>query len=158
MNRKRQIVSGGRISLLLFLLSACSLSLSGANESKESEFLVEALEYAVKNSPYVAVVEDVDVTVNSENNIDDEHVYQVRVIETFRGPKLLDLSYTMVVGKGESVSLASKPYIVTLCGEPTNFYWPGTGANFPVNEVTLRVVQSVLDSLDSGENKFSNCD
>jgi hypothetical protein len=66
-------------------------------------------------------------------------VYQVRVIENIRGPKLKKLTYYSIAEKGEDPSSTTpERVILTLCKNHEGFYWPGTGAQFLRTKETRR--------------------
>jgi len=87
-----------------------------------------------------------------------KHVYQVRVIESIRGPKLKELSYFLVAEKGETPSLTKEPVILTLCKDAEGFYWPGVGAHFPRTDSARALVDTMRPQLRADQVEFADCD
>lgn len=133
----------------LFLLAAIPV-FAQTNAPAESVIQAEQLESlrkAVAGTPYSALVVHTKVeitplvvrssssskstTVKQESD-EERHIYHARVFEKFKGKVSSSvIRYEMVVEKGESAVLDSKPQILTLCEGPRGLYSPGVGTSFP---------------------------
>lgn len=138
-----------RATLCLLLLCATpvfaqSTAVTASAESASGSAKLEALLNAVAGTPYSALVTHTKVEITSlsvrsakakkavdEDTGEERHTYYARVLETFKGNAYATIRYEMVVEKGESATLDSKPQLLTLCKGPRGFYWPGVGASFP---------------------------
>ena len=98
--------------------------------------MLENLADALRETPFSAVVQRLRVDVIPLDSDEVKFVYQVRVIENIRGPKLKKLTYSSIAEKGEDPSSATEPVILTLCKDHEGFYWPGTGAQFRLTKET----------------------
>jgi len=124
------------------------------NESR----MLEALARAVRETPFSAVVQHLSVDVVPLGSEEEKHVYQVRVIESIRGPAPKKLSYFLVAERGEKPSFSKEPVILTLCKNADGFYWPGVGAKFPKTDKTLAVVSAIKPQLSASQTVFPDCD
>jgi hypothetical protein len=135
--------------LVAYLLWLCAMPVfaqsTASPQTVSSAAQLEFLQKAVAGTPYSALVvhtklEITPLSVRSKNvkkaaeeaaGEEERHTYYARVLETFKGKAHSTIRYEMVVEKGESATLDSKPQLLTLCKGPRGFYWPGTGASFP---------------------------
>jgi hypothetical protein len=85
-------------------------------------------------------------------------MYQVRVIETIRGPKLKALEYSAVVEKGDEKGFPKKPVILALCKGEDGYYWPGIGAEFTSTKQTRAFVAKIRPELSAEQENFKFCD
>jgi hypothetical protein len=142
MNKKNRVT----VACLLWLCATPVFAQSTATpEAASGAAQLEFLQKAVAGTPYSALVihtkvEIIPLSVRSKNAKKaveeaagevERHTYYARVLETFKGKAHATIRYEMVVEKGESAGLDSKPQLLTLCNGPRGFYWPGTGASFP---------------------------
>lgn len=120
--------------------------------------LLENLTNALRDTPFSAVVQHVRVDVVPLGSDEVKFVYQVRVLENIRGPKLKKLTYYSVAEKGEDPNSATEPVILTLCKDKEGYYWPGTGAQFPRTKSTLAVVNKLRPELSADQKAFEQCE
>jgi hypothetical protein len=127
-------------------------------QASEEDFMVENLTNALRETPFSAVVQKLRVDVVPLDSDEVKFVYQVRVIENIRGPKLKKLTYYSIAEKGEDPSSTTpEPVILTLCKDQEGFYWPGTGAQFPRTKETTAVVEKVRHELKADQKVFAQC-
>jgi hypothetical protein len=134
------------VACLLWLCATPVFAQATASpEAASGAAQLEFLQKAVAGTPYSALVvhtkvEITPLSVRSKNpkkaaeeasGEEERHTYYARVLETFKGKAHSTIRYEMVVERGESATLDSKPQLLTLCKGPRGFYWPGTGASFP---------------------------
>lgn len=120
--------------------------------------MLEALAQAIRETPYSAVLKHTAVEVLSSTSNEEQHVFRARVVEALRGPKQPSISYVMVTEKGEDAAFTKEPVIVNLCQDQDGYYWPGTGAEFPLTEASLAVARSAAQHLPQGQSSFRSCD
>jgi uncharacterized protein (UPF0210 family) len=160
---------------LLWLCATPVFSQSAASASPESALgaaKLEVLRKAVADTPYSALVIHTKVEIAplpvrsakpkkavEEVSGDERHTYYARVLETFKGTAYATIRYEMLVEKGESATLDSKPQVLTLCKGPRGFYWPGVGASFP-GEVELIALarRAAKQPVASAKVAASQCD
>jgi hypothetical protein len=141
MNKKQWGLAACLFSLYAIPASAQS---TASAESASGAAKLESLRKAVAGTPYSALVVHTKVEItalsvrsaNAKKAVEDDpgeerHTYSARVLETFKGKAYATIRYEMVVEKGESAAVDSKPQLLTLCKGPRGFYWPGVGASFP---------------------------
>jgi hypothetical protein len=127
-------------------------------QASEDEHMLEFLEDALRETPFSAVVQKLRVDVVPLDADEVKFVYQVRVIENIRGPKLKKLTYNLIAEKGEDPgTVTTEPIILTLCKNQGGFYWPGTGAQFPRTKETTAVVEKVRHELKADQKAFAQC-
>ncbi|TLX52464.1 hypothetical protein CWC31_01100 [Pseudoalteromonas ruthenica] len=121
------------------------------------------LQRSVQQTPFSAVVR-----VHSVSSITDDkalvwHIYRGEIITPIRGQQSGDISYAMLVEKGEEAVLPAAPVVLTLClhenaAIPSDFYWPGTGAEFAITPELLQVAQLASARSDRTQKAFIMCD
>ncbi|WP_157576342.1 hypothetical protein [Pseudoalteromonas sp. SW0106-04] len=121
------------------------------------------LQRSVQQTPFSAVV-----LVHSVSSIADDkalmwHIYRGEIITPIRGQQSGDISYAMAVEKGEEAVLPATPVLLTLClndddSIPSDFYWPGTGAEFATTPELLQVAQLAGANSDNDQKEFAMCD
>lgn len=123
-----------------------------------------ALEMAVSNTPYSALVRlfKIERTAvpdddTSDDLAEDQLTVHAQVLETFKGPKLKQLRYAMVVERGEAMDIPKEPVIVTLCKEDEQYYWPGTGSSFPADTDLVRAAVEAAEKSDGEQSDFTYC-
>jgi hypothetical protein len=156
--------------LPILLTSACEAgpSNNGSDTNLTDEEIHQQAEYmrqAFKETPYAALVEvtsvkTIDMPDDDPNDdyAEQKLVYQVNVIETFRGDKRSQLSYDMYIEKGDSVESSSEPFIITLCRSEDGFYWPGVGASFSADKRLIEIAKTQARQLDNRQEYFSGCE
>ena len=89
----------------------------------------------------------------------ERHIYEARVLATLRGPAMKRVRYEVVVDRGDSASMSTKPAIVMLCPGPRGFYWGGVGAYFEASREAVALAQAVAKDLATKPaGKFGYCD
>ena len=134
------------------------------------EYYMEALERAIAETPYTALIVHTRVDIHPlppttrspaawDAATDERQVYYARVLQTFRGKPLAHIRYELVAERGEGAHIDSKPQIITLCSGPRGFYWPGTGAHFPVTDASLALARKVGRQVAAAPTRrFAQCD
>ncbi|NJM32683.1 MAG: hypothetical protein HC848_07310 [Limnobacter sp.] len=79
------------------------------------------------------------------------------MLKTYRGQSLPEITYTMLVERGEGALISSNPAVITLCESSNGFYWPGVGAIFPGEEEVISVAEKTSAKIDSEQSSFSGC-
>ena len=152
---------GARVKLnktLIAILSLCSLSCAGhSSEGHRSQGIASYLTNAIQNTPYSALVEKASVRFVGEVSEDYwEYVIVANMLEIYRGEKSTDvISYSMIVPKEESINMASKPVIITLCKSDGELYWPGVGAEFPASDQLIDTAKKIKSK--PNQRAFSDC-
>lgn len=135
-----------------------------------SEYYMEALERAIAETPYTALIVHTRVAIHPQPETTrspaawdaamyERHVYYARVLQTFRGKPVAHIRYELEAERGEGAHIDSKPQIITLCSGPRGFYWPGTGANFPVTDASLALARKVGRRVAAAPTRrFAQCD
>lgn len=141
----------------LVLIQSCkaeTLNLSTDLEQRNA-MLMPVLKNALLTTPYVAIIQKirVDIVAVPDSDLSDEyaeeqHIYHAKVLETFQGQEFKNISYIMLVEKGETAVIDDAPVIISLCLYHGKFYWPGVGSQFPVTEEGVAVARRI-----SQENK-----
>ena len=146
------------MKVIIFVFTLFNISACMANNPSLSE--ISYLKSAIVNTPYSALIQQVDV--NTEAVSDDDSIVRMiisaEVIETFRGDEQKVLQYEMIVEKGEKVEVESQPIVVTLCKQGGRYFWPGTGAMFSNNKITLENVRNKVKTLDPHQVEFNDCE
>jgi hypothetical protein len=134
------------------------------------DFYMEALERAIEETPYTALIVHTRVDIHPlphttrspaawDAATNERQVYYARVFQTFRGKRMAHIRYELVAERGEGAHIDSKPQIITLCSGPRGFYWPGTGANFPVTDASLALARKVGRQVAAAPTRrFAQCD
>jgi len=108
----------------LLLIQSCYASNNSTPEKPQSEIspLIQELKKAISSTPYSALVTHTSVDIipvpdpNPEDDYEEEkQIYHAKVLETYRGQKWKNISYTMIVEKGETAIINKSPAVITLC-------------------------------------------
>lgn len=142
------------------VLIACQASavsrLSQEQLAGQRAFLSEA----IVATPYSAVVKHtrVEVIDMADGEFSSKHIFYADVIETIRGEERSNVHYTMFVEHDEEVILDNAPVILTLCIDDGEYYWPGVGAQFHVNQPLIQLAKSSALRTDTSQSHFEHCD
>ncbi len=125
-------------------------SVNTGTNSEEQEYMVEAFTEMVQGTSFTAVVKHYRIDsfpIKNNDSSDDcsekRIVLHAEVIKQFKGIAKKNITYDMVVEKGESVILKKEPQIICLCLSDGTYYWPGTGSVFPVKEVLINKAKEI---------------
>jgi hypothetical protein len=77
--------------------------------AQTSSPMLEGLTAAVQGSPYCALLKHVSVKILPVSGGEQKHLYRARVLETFRGPALKEILYTMSAEPGEKPVVPKQP-------------------------------------------------
>jgi hypothetical protein len=155
---------------IVFLISACEAGSSndGADTHQtDAEIYQQSkhMQQAFRETPYAALVEVISIkTIDlpdddpTDDYSEQKLIYQVNVIETYRGEKRSQLSYDMYIEKGDSVESSNEPFIITLCQSEEGFYWPGVGAGFPADKRLIAMAKEISKQIDNTQMSFTGCD
>ena len=156
----------------VFAQSSAPTASAESAEPASGAAKLEAVRNAVAGTPYSALVTHTKVEITpfsirsakakkavDEAPGEERHTYYARVLETFKGNAYATIRYEMVVEKGESAALDSKPQVLTLCRGPRGFYWPGVGASFPGEVEMIAAARRVAKQPVTGAKvAASQCD
>tara|TARA_B100000700_G_scaffold233756_1_gene259004 strand:- start:616 stop:1089 length:474 start_codon:yes stop_codon:yes gene_type:complete len=154
----------GFLSLLVAAFLPLTCSYAGQAPSPSMlDAQQDFLQRSIQQTPFSAVVR-----VHSISSITDDkalvwHIYHGEIITPIRGQQSGDISYAMLVEKGEEAVLPAAPVLLTLClnenaAIPSDFYWPGTGAEFAITPELLQVAQLAGARSDQAQTAFIMCD
>lgn len=154
----------GFLSLLVAAFLPFNCSYAGQARSPSMlDAQQDFLQISIQQTPFSAVVR-----VHSISSITDDkalvwHIYRGEIITPIRGQQSGDISYAMLVEKGEEAVLPAAPVLLTLClngnaAIPSDFYWPGTGAEFAITSELLQVAQLAGARSDQAQKAFIMCD
>ena len=154
----------GFLSLLVAAFLPLNCSYAGQAPSPSMlDAQQDFLQRSIQQTPFSAVVR-----VHSVSSITDDkalvwHIYRGEIITPIRGQQSGDISYAMLVEKGEEALLPAAPVLLTLClnenaAIPSDFYWPGTGAEFAITPELLQVAQLAGARNDQTQKAFIMCD
>ncbi len=151
----------------LLLLQLCYASNDNAAEKPQTEIspLIQGVKNAISSTPYAALIihTRVDIIPVPDVNPDDDYaeekqIYHATVLETYRGQKRKNISYTMTVEKGEAAIINRSPVVVTLCKSNDAFFWPGTGSRFSGTEEVTRTSRLTGQSIELNQQSFPYCE
>lgn len=152
-----------RLVLSVGLLASCDRSNSESPSDTQSE-MESFLIYGIHNTPYAALVRNVDAKVESLPDADETDDYSLErwtftaeVLETYRGPSADTIQYTADVEKGDAPNFGESPLIVLLCPSGDSLYWPGVGFNFPAGKREQQIAQSAGRSAEKAQVSFEEC-
>lgn len=155
---------------IMFLATACEAEpdSNGVDTKLTDAEIHQQLKYmqqTFKDTPYAALVKITSVKVidlpdddPNDDYAEQKLVYQANVIDTYRGAKRSQLSYEMIVEKGDSVEPNDEPFILTLCQSQDGFYWPGVGASFSADKRLIALAKKLISQLDNKQTSFMACD
>ncbi len=149
--------------MLLGLLVVQSCSINDTPEKIQKEelaFIIQTMEDAISTTPYSALIlhASVDVISVLDDDSIEKHIYHAKILETYRGQKLENISYTMFVEKGETVFTNKEPFVVILCVNNEGFYWPGTGSSFPATEKIVEAAKRISQNVKLIQQSFPYCE
>lgn len=147
----------------LLLVQSCSVNRDNTPEKFEKEelaFIIQTMKDTISTTPYSALIlhTSVDVVSVLDDNSVEKHIYHARVLETYRGQELENISYTMFVEKGETAFINKASFVVILCVNNEGFYWPGTGSSFPATEDILKAAKRISQNIKLTQQSFSYCE
>lgn len=152
----------------LLLVQSCSTNnRDGVPEKfqEEKPALIQALENAISDTPYSALIQHISVDVISvpdfnpnDDYVEEKHIYHAKVLGTYRGQKLKNINYTMFVEKGEAAFINKEPFVVILCVNNEGFYWPGTGSSFPATDEILKAAKRISQNGKLTQQSFPYCE
>lgn len=135
----------------------------------------EGLAHAMAMTPHTVVVVHTRLTIvpvpspdvptglydpdEGRTMTEERHVYEGRVVATLRGKPMKRVRYEVVVDRGDSTALSTKPAIVMLCRGPNGFYWGGVGSHFTASREAVALARKVgKDLAAKPAGKFGYCD
>lgn len=152
----------------LLLVCACSGIRDGEPTDKdlqEKYDVLQHLESVMKDTPYCALIQHTSVDIipvpdpfPNDGDVEEKHIYHAKVLETYRGQKLKNISYTLVCEKGEETTIIKQPFIITLCADKEGFFWPGTGSDFEATQENLKTARRISKKLKSVKQSFPYCE
>ncbi|WP_278403767.1 hypothetical protein [Pseudoalteromonas ruthenica] len=156
----------GFLSLLVAAFLPLNCSYAGqAPSASVLDAQQRFLQSSVQQTPFNAVVHvhSVSSTAVADDATMVWHIYRGEIITPIRGQQSGDISYAMAVEKGEEAVLPATPVLLTLClndddSIPSDFYWPGTGAEFATTPELLQVAQLAGANSDNDQKEFAMCD
>lgn len=153
-----------QVILCVSLLASCDRS--NSESADESQSAMESfLSYGIRNTPYAALVRNLNATVEPLPDADASDDYALErwhftaeVLETFRGADTDTIQYTVDAEKGEAPNFGDGPFIIMLCQSADGLYWPGVGFNVPAGKREKTVAQSAARQAEKGQQSFAECD
>lgn len=152
----------------LLLVQACSIIRDSKPEDKdlqENYYVLQHLESVMKDTPYCALIQHTGVDIvpiidpfPNDGDEEEKHIYHAKVLETYRGQKLNNISYTLICEKGEETTINKKPFIITLCVDKEGFFWPGTGSDFEATQEIIKTARRISQEFKSVKQSFPYCD
>ncbi len=152
----------------LLIVSSCSVKHVATPDQYDQETLasmMEALKNAITDTPYCALIQYTSVEVvpvpdpyPEDDNVEEKHIYHARVLKTFRGQQLNNISYISFSEKGDGARISAEPVIIALCVENEGFYWPGVGSVFPATEDVIKSAQRIGQRLKFVKQSFPDCE
>ncbi|MFZ1985092.1 MAG: hypothetical protein WAU91_11805 [Desulfatitalea sp.] len=152
----------------LLIIQSCNFNHAGTPDVSRKEpqaSMMEALEYAISSTPYSALIQYTSDDVSSipksypANELDEEkHIYHARVLETYRGERQTNISFTLICEKGDGLINDEKPVVVTLCIDNEGFFWPGTGSEFPATKEIIKAAQRISQNVKFEKQSFPQCE
>lgn len=154
--------------LELLLFQACNakhVTTSDKHQLETSALMIEALEDFISNTPYCALIQYTNVDVvpvpdpyPEDGYAEEKHIYHAKVLETYRGKQLANISFRTICQKGDDASFSMEPTVVTLCADNEGFFWPGTGAMFPATEEVIKAAKRIGQKFEFVQQAFPNCE
>ena len=154
--------------LCLLVAAFLPLNCSYAGQAPSPSMLdaqQDFLQRSIQQTPFSAVVRvhSVSSTAVADDATMVWHIYRGEIITPIRGQQSGDISYAMAVEKSEEAVLPATPVLLTLClndddSIPSDFYWPGTGAEFATPPELLQVAQLADARSDQAQKAFIMCD
>jgi len=147
----------------LLLVQSCSINRDNTSEKFQKEelaFIIQTMKDTISTTPYSALILNTSsdvISVPDDDSI-EKHIYHARVLETYRGQELGNISYIMFVEKGETAFINKEPFIVILCINNEGFYWPGTGSSFPATKEILKAAKRISQNVKLTQQSFSYCE
>ena len=160
------------LTLGLLIVPSCSVKHVATPDQYDQETLasmMEALENAITDTPYCALIQYTSVEVvpvpdpdPNDDDVEEKQIYHARVLETFRGQHMKKISYMLICEKGEyaseHASIVGKKSVITLCLDNEGFWYPGTGSKFPATEEVIKTAQRIGQRLNFVKQSFSDCE
>ena len=146
----------------LLMVTSCSVKQVATQKQYDKEALaqmMEALENAITDTPYCALIQKTSV----EAVLEDDYVKRInhaKVLKTFRGQQLNNISYISYTEKGDSIQISDKPVVITLCVKNGGFYLPyEAGSEFPAIEEAIKKAEVTGKKLKFvKQQSFSDCE
>jgi hypothetical protein len=152
----------------LFIFLSCSskqIAVPDKSEQQRLAFMMEALEDFISDTPYCAIIQHTSVDVvpipdpdPNDDDVEEKHIYYAKVLETFRGQQLENISYITITEKGESATISTEPVVITLCVGKEGFLGLGTGSVYPATEEVIKAARRISQKVKSGKQSFSFCE
>lgn len=151
----------------LLLVQACNdIQANAPDKGQQEKYDVfQHFKNVMKDTPYCALIQHTGVDIVSvpdpfpdDGDVEEKHIYHAKVIETYRGQTLKNISYTLVSEKGEGTTIIKKPFIITLCVDKEGFFWPGTGSDFEATQEIIKTARRISQELKSVKQSFPYCE
>ncbi len=151
------------LTIELLLFQACSVkhvATPSKLQQQREEFMLEAIEDFISSTPYCALIQHTSVDVSPDPNdpYSEKNIYHAKVLETFRGQKLKNISYILISDKGADSTLIEEPVVITLCADKEGFFWPGTGSMFEATEKVIKKARRIGKKLKFVKQSFPDCE
>jgi hypothetical protein len=86
------------------------------------------------------------------------HIYQARVIETFRGPRYETIAFSVMAESDIDPILPDHPVIVSLCGKKSDaMYVPDNGYELPATQALTAAARNFARKLKTSAHQKSVC-
>jgi hypothetical protein len=152
----------------LLMVSSCGVKQTTPSDKSEQQrlaLMMEALEGFVSNTPYCALIKHTSVDVvpvpdpyPDDGYVEEKHIYHAKVLETFRGQQMENISYMTITEKGEGANISTEPTVITLCKDKEGFWGLGTGSTYPATEEVVKVARRIGQKVKSSKKSFSFCE
>jgi hypothetical protein len=152
---------------VLIVLSCSSKQIIVPDKSEQHRLalMMEALEGFISNTPYCALIQYTGVDVvpipdpdPNDDDVEEKHIYHAKVLETFHGQQMQNISYIETTAKGEGAHVSAEPTIITLCIKNNEFFWVGTGSEYPATKEVIKAARRISQKVKSGKQSFSFCE
>jgi len=152
----------------LLMVPSCSVKHVAATNKTEQQrlaLMMEALEGFISNTPYCALIQYTSVDVvpvpdpyPDDDDVEEKHVYHAKVLETYRGQQLDNISYIETTESGEGAHISAEPVVVTLCVDKDEFFWAGTGSVYPATDEVIKAARRISQKVKSVKQSFTFCE
>lgn len=156
------------LTTVLFIVSSCSIKEAAPPDKSEQHrlaMMMEALEGFVSNTPYCALIKHTRVDVvpvpdpyPDDGYVEEKHIYHAKVLETFRGQKMSNISYMTITEKGEGANISTEPIVITLCNDKEGFWGLGTGSAYPATNDVIKTARQIGSKVKTSKESFSFCE
>ncbi|THB67667.1 MAG: hypothetical protein D6B27_04105 [Gammaproteobacteria bacterium] len=151
------------MKLKTILLSGILLFIQYSNayepmtEERRLKYIMAVLPDFVSSANYCALIQYTSVEIAPhEIDYEEKQIYHAKVLETFRGPKYKNITFTTSTEVGDGTGINTTPVVITLCHNKEGLWGLGIGSEYPAIKEVIDATKKIVEKTKDQKN-FEYC-